>query len=71
VRRALIAARGLSFRPALLEFRRVSVAPALLYLHGLASSPKGRKKEMLEKRLAAEGWRVVAPDLNVLEQLAG
>lgn len=37
----------------------------LLYLHGLASSPNGRKREMLEKRLGAEGWKVVAPDLNV------
>jgi uncharacterized protein len=52
-------------RAALLEFRRVSAAPALLYLHGLASSPKGRKREMLERRFGAEGWRVVAPDLNV------
>ncbi len=43
----------------------VSAAPALLYLHGLASSPKGRKREMLERRFAAEGWKVVAPDLNV------
>ncbi len=38
---------------------------ALLYLHGLASSPKGRKREMLEKRFEAEGWKIVAPDLNV------
>jgi hypothetical protein len=36
-----------------------------LYLHGLASSPRGRKREMLEKRFEAEGWKVVAPDLNV------
>jgi uncharacterized protein len=43
----------------------VSAAPALLYLHGLASSPKGRKREMLEKRFEAEGWKIVAPDLNV------
>ena len=39
--------------------------PALLYLHGLASSPKGRKAALLEQRLAADGFRVVAPDLNV------
>ncbi len=38
---------------------------ALLYLHGLASSPKGRKRAMLEKRFEADGWKVVAPDLNV------
>ena len=36
----------------------------LLYLHGLASSPKGRKRDLLEKRLGPEGFRVVAPDLN-------
>ncbi|HQR46985.1 MAG TPA: YqiA/YcfP family alpha/beta fold hydrolase [Thermoanaerobaculia bacterium] len=38
---------------------------SLLYLHGLASSPKGRKRALLEKRLGPEGIRVVAPDLNV------
>lgn len=38
---------------------------ALLYLHGLASSPKGRKREILEKRFGPEGWTIVAPDLNV------
>src|SRR5512141_184255 len=37
----------------------------LLYLHGLASSPRGRKREMLEKRFEGEGWKVLAPDLNV------
>lgn len=36
-----------------------------LYLHGLASSPKGRKRKMLKKRFAGEGWKIVAPDLNV------
>lgn len=36
----------------------------LLYLHGLASSPKGRKRDLLEKRLGPEGFRVEAPDLN-------
>ncbi len=41
------------------------LSPALLYLHGLASSPRGRKREILEKRFAGEGWKVVAPDLNV------
>jgi pimeloyl-ACP methyl ester carboxylesterase len=39
--------------------------PTLLYLHGLASSPKGRKRAMLEKLLGPEGYTVVAPDLNV------
>ena len=38
---------------------------ALLYLHGLASSPRGRKREILEKRFGPEGWKIVAPDLNV------
>src|ERR1035438_6591822 len=52
-------------RVALLECREVSAAPALLYLHGLASSPKGRKRELLGRRFEAEGWKVVAPDLNV------
>lgn len=37
----------------------------LLYLHGLASSPKGRKAELLAKRFGPEGFRIVAPDLNV------
>ena len=50
---------------ALVECRQVSAAPALLYLHGLASSPRGRKRVMLEKRFEAEGWKIVAPDLNV------
>ena len=39
--------------------------PSLLYLHGLASSPKGRKRALLEERFGPEGIRVVAPDLNV------
>jgi predicted esterase YcpF (UPF0227 family) len=37
----------------------------ILYLHGLASSPKGRKRELLEKRFGKEGFTIVAPDLNV------
>ena len=37
----------------------------ILYLHGLASSPKGRKRELLEKRFEKEGLTVAAPDLNV------
>ncbi len=37
---------------------------SLLYLHGLASSPKGRKRDLLERRLGPEGFRVAAPDLN-------
>ena len=37
----------------------------LLYLHGLASSPRGRKRAILEDRFGAEGFEVVAPDLNV------
>ena len=39
--------------------------PVLLYLHGLASSPKGRKRALLEARFGPEGFDVVAPDLNV------
>lgn len=39
--------------------------PTLLYLHGLASSPKGRKRAILEQRFGSEGFTVVAPDLNV------
>jgi pimeloyl-ACP methyl ester carboxylesterase len=38
--------------------------PTLLYLHGLASSPRGRKRAILEERLGKDGFRVVAPDLN-------
>ena len=41
------------------------MTPPLLYLHGLASSPKGRKRSLLADRFAAEGIVVVAPDLNV------
>jgi len=37
----------------------------LLYLHGLASSPKGRKAALLSKRFEKDGFNVVAPDLNV------
>lgn len=39
--------------------------PRILYLHGLASSPRGRKRAVLEDRFAADGFEVVAPDLNV------
>ncbi|MEO6326002.1 MAG: YqiA/YcfP family alpha/beta fold hydrolase [Thermoanaerobaculia bacterium] len=38
---------------------------AILYLHGLASSPKGRKADLLAKRFLNDGYEVVAPDLNV------
>ncbi len=40
-------------------------ASRLLYLHGLASSPRGRKRAVLEDRFAGDGFEVVAPDLNV------
>jgi pimeloyl-ACP methyl ester carboxylesterase len=43
----------------------VGPAGTLLYLHGLASSPSGRKREILERRFGPEGFEVVAPDLNV------
>lgn len=36
----------------------------VLYLHGFASSPHGRKVTLLSELLASEGIRVVAPDLN-------
>lgn len=39
--------------------------PTLLYLHGLASSPKGRKRAILEDRFGPDGFEVVAPDLNL------
>jgi uncharacterized protein len=36
----------------------------VLYLHGFASSPAGRKVTLLREALEPEGYRVVAPDLN-------
>jgi hypothetical protein len=39
--------------------------PAVLYLHGFASSPRGRKVSILREMLEPEGIRVLAPDLNV------
>ena len=36
----------------------------VLYLHGFASSPRGRKVEALEKRFAPESVEIAAPDLN-------
>jgi uncharacterized protein len=43
----------------------VASASAILYLHGLASSPRGRKRAVLEDRLGPDGIEIVAPDLNV------
>ena len=37
----------------------------VLYFHGFASSPKGRKVEALRKILEPEGFSIDAPDLNV------
>jgi len=37
----------------------------VLYLHGFASSPRGRKIAALRERLEADGLRIVAPDLNI------
>ncbi|MGH9368759.1 MAG: YqiA/YcfP family alpha/beta fold hydrolase [Thermoanaerobaculia bacterium] len=37
----------------------------ILYLHGFASSPQGRKVTALRELLAPRGLRVVAPDLNI------
>ncbi len=45
--------------------RMRDTVPAILYLHGLASSPRGRKRAVLEDRFAGEGLEIVAPDLNV------
>jgi pimeloyl-ACP methyl ester carboxylesterase len=39
--------------------------PVALYLHGFASSPRGRKIQLLTAALGQEGWKIVAPDLNV------
>ena len=39
-------------------------AKTVLYLHGFASSPKGRKVTLLKELLEPDGFRVVAPDLN-------
>jgi len=39
--------------------------PRILYLHGLASSPRGRKRAVLEDRFAPDRFEIVAPDLNV------
>ena len=36
----------------------------VLYLHGFASSPAGRKIALLRKALPADQFRLVAPDLN-------
>jgi uncharacterized protein len=37
----------------------------VLYLHGFASSPLGKKATALRARLESRGFRVLAPDLNV------
>jgi pimeloyl-ACP methyl ester carboxylesterase len=46
----------------------ISYAPVgartVLYLHGFASSPAGRKVTLLTETLEREGFRIVAPDLN-------
>jgi pimeloyl-ACP methyl ester carboxylesterase len=41
------------------------IVKRVLYLHGFASSPRGRKVTLLSEILEPEGIRVVAPDLNV------
>jgi uncharacterized protein len=38
---------------------------SILYLHGFASSPNGRKVAALRQTLEPEGFEVVVPDLNV------
>ena len=42
-----------------------SVGRTVLYLHGFASSPRGRKVEALETLFRPEGIVLEAPDLNV------
>ena len=42
-----------------------STLKKVLYLHGFASSPAGRKIGALKDLLAPHGLDVVAPDLNV------
>jgi len=37
----------------------------VLYLHGFASSPRGRKVEALSSRFAPEEIELDAPDLNL------
>lgn len=37
----------------------------VLYLHGFASSPRGRKIGLLREILEPRGMRVIAPDLNI------
>jgi pimeloyl-ACP methyl ester carboxylesterase len=37
----------------------------VLYLHGFASSPRGRKIAALGELLAPDGVRIIAPDLNI------
>jgi pimeloyl-ACP methyl ester carboxylesterase len=39
-------------------------AKTVLYLHGFASSPQGRKVTLLRELLEPDGFRLVAPDLN-------
>jgi uncharacterized protein len=39
--------------------------PTVLYLHGFASSPAGRKVSLLREALEPDGYRVSAPDLNL------
>src|SRR5438552_7856664 len=38
---------------------------SILYLHGFASSPDGRKVRALKALLDPDAFRIVAPDLNV------
>jgi uncharacterized protein len=39
--------------------------PRVLYFHGFASSPHGRKVDRLRAILEPDGFEIVAPDLNV------
>jgi pimeloyl-ACP methyl ester carboxylesterase len=47
------------------RFDARNVLRNVLYLHGLASSPRGRKVEALRAILEPRGFRVIAPDLNI------
>lgn len=60
--RRVYQASASGFNGRLDEVRRLK---NILYLHGFASSPRGRKAAALRERLEPFGFRVLAPDLNI------